>query len=73
MVHRKQWRMHPTAKKEFKDLPRNGQQGLGELMTRLKRDMTLPREVGMGGTPERDYRNVEGTDQRFSSAVRAAS
>lgn len=43
--HRKQWRVHPQAEKEFNELPANGKQGLAELMLRVRRgEPTLPRE-----------------------------
>jgi phage-related protein len=45
MEHRKQWRIHPQAKKEFEELPSNGRQGLAELMVRVRRgEAVLPRE-----------------------------
>ncbi len=45
MTYKKQWRAHPTAKKELADLPDNGKQGIAELMDRLRRGETLlPRE-----------------------------
>jgi phage-related protein len=44
--YQKQWRFHPSARKELDDLPVNAQQGIAELMARLRRDEELlPREA----------------------------
>ena len=74
-----QWRVHDAAKKEWKDLPSNGRQGLAELMRRLKSgEELLPREqANYGGglcglkysEARNEFRCYFGVDGKYSQCL----